>query len=663
MIRFGSKNSFLDHINRRGLIITYKCNKCSARLKLRFYNPCAFLLHCHKHFINNEFYVNLENVKIETLPIGMAGFLPHPNVPLLYNGKEVLYEKESIANAVFYVPLSTNMGDQFVYFKPTTLQFQTNNQPDKWLELKLLSSNTPHCIFTVKNPLKQAKNNLKMLNRSNDNCVLEDADQNEIGRDNHDVQNINLTNVVDLRKCSECGCSVVNLPSHFVGNDVPTNENLKCVICNYIAATECSLKAHERIHSEEEPYVCPECGANFKDFKILVSHANNVCFHLPKQVRYKCLAKNCNKTFGSVLTYKSHFIVHTSFKYRCPTCLEIYTSVEEAISHEKIHNFDVTTNKYPVCSICNEELEKEFLSHVDAHVSSYKCFLYGYICKYCRSYFKSRKTYAIHITKCHKKNDNDAAGHEINTFIERQCQYCGTVYKLAYSNHTLIACPSCVEYSERICILCKDVIHYDKFKEHLIKQCPYRNPMIKMQKLSPEIINKYVKDDDQDELINIKKRKKRFNFLNKNKKFVHKRIAKDNQFVDPVPFTGTYNCSLCNFSHEIRNEFHKHIAQHRTVSTAYQCMECGECFVVKPSLAKHLLHFHQIKDIELYLNENKCCDEKAIEDLNNAIIFGSSNTPIKENQCRVCFKEFDEQIELKKHFRVHGMAFLLYNSK
>ncbi|VEN61784.1 unnamed protein product [Callosobruchus maculatus] len=135
-----------------------------------------------------------------------------------------------------------------------------------------------------------------------------------------------------------------------------------------------------------------------------------------------------------------------------------------------------------------------------------------------------------------------------------------------------------------------------------------------------------------------------------------------------MKFDGTYYCKLCDFKNEDRAEFHQHIKTHRDVSTAYQCMECGECFVVKPSLMKHLMHFHNISDCEGYLEANDCYDVDAVKELQETVRLGplaskESDEPLKENQCRVCREEFEDSVSLNKHFRIHGMAFLLKNSK
>ena len=128
-----------------------------------------------------------------------------------------------------------------------------------------------------------------------------------------------------------------------------------------------------------------------------------------------------------------------------------------------------------------------------------------------------------------------------------------------------------------------------------------------------------------------------------------------------------YECSKCHHVDSCVESFHEHIKLHHTDKSAFQCMECGMCFVVKPSFEKHLFVSHRIKDVEAYLQNNNCCvnsgkGEEA-EDISQhkGASRASEDFPpdLVENQCRVCREIFDSAFQLNKHFRTHGMAFLL----
>ncbi|PSN29432.1 hypothetical protein C0J52_26167, partial [Blattella germanica] len=131
---------------------------------------------------------------------------------------------------------------------------------------------------------------------------------------------------------------------------------------------------------------------------------------------------------------------------------------------------------------------------------------------------------------------------------------------------------------------------------------------------------------------------------------------------------GSYKCAKCEYSDKNSETFHSHIIQHRTDENAIQCMECGQCFVVKPSFAKHLFISHRIKDMEAYLEQNNCYNSSnsdKFEEITIECTPQEEKMPedLLENQCRVCKEIFETQFELNKHFRTHGMAFLLMKKK
>lgn len=112
-----------------------------------------------------------------------------------------------------------------------------------------------------------------------------------------------------------------------------------------------------------------------------------------------------------------------------------------------------------------------------------------------------------------------------------------------------------------------------------------------------------------------------------------------------------FTCAVCKEVFPELNEFREHVVVHRLEENIYQCMECGECFVVRPSLEKHLHAFHKIKNTDRYITENQCCNPNREQVEPEAEI-------LKENQCKVCKDQFERAIDLTKHFRIHGMAFL-----
>ena len=127
-------------------------------------------------------------------------------------------------------------------------------------------------------------------------------------------------------------------------------------------------------------------------------------------------------------------------------------------------------------------------------------------------------------------------------------------------------------------------------------------------------------------------------------------------------------CSKCLFTSGLREDFLKHILEHKTSSTV-QCLECGLCFAVLPSLRKHLFMVHKVRDFEAYCATNDI-KEPITTDLDAFSEIGrdrnESNTESDDEQisvsnpreCQVCYKEFENEAALKSHMRVHGMALI-----
>jgi uncharacterized C2H2 Zn-finger protein len=145
-----------------------------------------------------------------------------------------------------------------------------------------------------------------------------------------------------------------------------------------------------------------------------------------------------------------------------------------------------------------------------------------------------------------------------------------------------------------------------------------------------------------------------------------------------------YNCGLCDFSSDIPDSFQSHIRIHRPKGTSpedvLQCKECGMCFASEPAWTKHLFLLHRIKRPS---PSDYCSDLKTSTSNVTGIPLASTRDPFsfsegeesgegeltidegavsfkaRTNVCQVCSLAFSTPLELRRHFRSHGMAYLM----
>lgn len=195
--RFSSKNSFLDHVNRRSLLITYKCDDCFKRQQLIFYNPCSLLLHTRDHYTSTRGHIYLGDVTVNSLPVGMAGLLPYSNIPVIYDVEDSPVEPGMVVNSKFYSPCLEDKGGTLVRMYPNELLFYHDTE-QKILTLKVIARNIPKCEFMV------ASSNLLL------SSVVADASKKDTvvaasAKEPNTSQNINTN---DYASCSECHSEV-----------------------------------------------------------------------------------------------------------------------------------------------------------------------------------------------------------------------------------------------------------------------------------------------------------------------------------------------------------------------------------------------------------------------------------------------------------------------
>ncbi|XP_057245132.1 zinc finger protein 687-like [Malurus melanocephalus] len=117
---------------------------------------------------------------------------------------------------------------------------------------------------------------------------------------------------------------------------------------------------------------------------------------------------------------------------------------------------------------------------------------------------------------------------------------------------------------------------------------------------------------------------------------------------------GKFRCRKCGFAASSRAEFQEHIPQHRTDGSSQQCRECGLCFTSQVSLNRHRFISHKKRKGAAE------AEERGERSPRETAPPGAATTAATAGKlsCKVCGRGFDSQLNLKTHFRTHGMAFI-----
>nr|XP_056709664.1 zinc finger protein 687-like [Euleptes europaea] len=672
---FALEKSLARHYDRRSMRIEVTCNHCTKRLA--FFNKCSLLLHAREH---KDKGLVMQCSHLVMRPIALDQMIGQPDITPLVSVASLNASKVAAAAAATAGGVAQE-----------TVAATANGGASQDLPVLPLNGGTESAT----------------------------------------------TNSCQCLECKEQCKDKAGLAAHF--QQATPSSSTVCSTCPMIMPNRCSFGAHQRMHKNRPPHVCPECGGNFllANFE---AHLKDACLHFSRRIGYRC--PSCSVVFGGVNSIKSHIQTsHCEVFHKCPICPMAFKSAPSAHAHIYTQHPGFSNQQSKMiykCAMCDTVFTHKPLlsSHFDQHllnqrVSVFKCpdcpLLFaqkrtmlehlknthqpqkpkeepakkpapaaapltpkqepaeevppppvakisessssssededppsspevrknkrgrfqrkpevgrrsrsnGWTCGICHSWFPERDEYVVHMKKIH--------GKCVKKFPCRLCErsFCSapSLRRHVRVNHEGIKrvypCRYCTEgkrtFSSRL-ILEKHiqvrhgikVTDETRSQEVLITRLGSRNSQASGRK-------RKLSSDEGDS------------------------CSEEPDSTTPPSKTpkgdrkAQYHCRKCGYVAPTAADFQEHIPQHRTGESAHQCRECGLCFTSQVSLNRHRFITHKKKR-----GAGDAEEPGARGDPEG----GSPPDAEGKLSCTVCGKRFDTQLNLKTHFRTHGMAFI-----
>lgn len=233
----------------------------------------------------------------------------------------------------------------------------------------------------------------------------------------------------------------------------------ECDVCKkkFLGAND--LRKHVRIHTNERPYVCNECGQGFRQAGSLKNHI--VCKHSPGLQNKDIFVCNyCSKAFPIKERLRLHLRTHTGDKpYECEHCEKKFARGGQLAQHLRTH----TGSKPYICHVCNSTFtcSANLKLHMNRHLE-----IRNYICDICGKSFFRRDALKKHLN-CYHANvkafhckicNKELKGHlpqHMRTHLKDKphgCAHCGarfaqrsqlTVHQRIHSGEKPYRCQVC----------------------------------------------------------------------------------------------------------------------------------------------------------------------------------------------------------------------------
>ncbi|XP_077555014.1 zinc finger protein 532-like isoform X3 [Haemaphysalis longicornis] len=495
---------------------------------------------------------------------------------------------------------------------------------------------------------------------------VELQEEGDVSPQQTDVPMTVLEKVLQSVVCSEC---YTNLDDDGFREDhfQPSRGNLlRCSSCPMLCTSECALRAHRRLHAQRRPYVCPECGLRCEEeWNVFHQHVSRYCHHFERIVGYHC--QLCPALLLDKAELAGHVVdTHSSALHKCQACPMAFVTLESfqlhrSASHPKLRPQCWLILKCPLCEAVFASSELLATHAQSCHLD--QCGRSLFKCATCDSLQPTRADLVAHVRKLHPdmhlqhpwgcREDRKAAVPTTG----------GTTAKKDYfQTHVPCSTPARDDFRIAVCggKIQTEAKHKRPAKGEVINldddetpeankagdgagpssskatQPKRKNPGSPAP--SPAAPKSATQKGTPGTLKNAEARQAASNSA---------KAASSAEKPPEKPPSSAKVCAKCGFESSDASAFRDHIKAHKPANQeTFQCPECGLCYVVEPSLRKHLRGVHRV--------------EKAEVKPGVVVVAGSNVEAASDDglRCSVCLATFDTERELKSHTRSHGMAFL-----
>lgn len=724
---FYLEKSLLYHQNRMSMRIKYKCEMCHT--DVFFYNKCMFLSHLRNHLKIHKSQAVPIHIKSDSISISLVkenvfsrqqNLQSEPVVELYTSDKG----KDSTAmtkfsNNVKNVPSekSTSCHMCYAHFVSDVALATHYGKNQTYCKFNHFCG---FCHFYLPSTcaLKAHRN---LHNHSNvlicPDCGISMLPESRQKFYHHLIEKCSHFSRFITFNCSKCNASLNSsaaLKDHLMTN---VNQYFKCKSCPMAFKTLVSFKNHFADAHDEKMigtvtrvvFRCHICDCVMDNKTVLEIHIGVHMTDAKKDsIAFKFRCRYCPQVCDTQNKLSDHISTQhvRSNPMKCHSCDILFETKKDLVQHHlNSHNTIKESKKIESCIKCGYlYLDKD--RHC-GHETNAECCNFTYNCPVCaqdgHQTLKTPKQLAVHLKKhqddgilvCHKCGKNSFSQEEAFNKHLQSCMKTLSMIeggeeglrKIEYIPEKdvnsdpklspLYPCHLCALTYENNSSLKRHIKIVHEGKRHVypcyvcrkknVKKCFSKRLLLERHLATRHHLHRNQWDESQisreyPDLDGIQ-------FPSDNISVTQKRKAVSKDIDSPVKRLrvegeNKFVCAKCEFSCPEREKFLEHIIGH-TMKNSVQCLECGLCFAVTPSLRKHLFIVHKVKDFEQYCEDNAVV-MKERED--NSVMVNSTSEEDDDNEevdvesnplvCHICSLSFESEMACKTHMRTHGMAFL-----